>query len=125
VYLNYGPEQPQSGQSSDVGGHARLGWFWSRLGAPRTYTLGHQPADEATSGRDRSAALSEARSKTLLTEQGEIALRHARKVLEMNDEMIDTLRGSSLSGAVRIGFGQDFVGIVLPRYSRALVRFTP
>ncbi len=52
--------------------------------------------------------------KTLLTEQGEIALRYARKVLELNDEMIDTLRGSSLSGAVRIGFAQDFAVNVLP-----------
>ncbi len=52
--------------------------------------------------------------KTLLTEQGEIALRYARRVLELNDEMIDTLRGSSLAGVVRIGFGQDFTGNVLP-----------
>jgi DNA-binding transcriptional LysR family regulator len=52
--------------------------------------------------------------KTLLTEQGEIALRYARRVLELNDEMIDTLRGSSLAGAVRIGFAQDFTGNVLP-----------
>jgi DNA-binding transcriptional LysR family regulator len=52
--------------------------------------------------------------KTLLTEQGEIALRYARRVLELNDEMIDTLRGSSLSGVVRIGFAQDFVANVLP-----------
>ena len=52
--------------------------------------------------------------KTLLTEQGEIALRYARKVLELNDEMIDTLRGSSLAGVVRIGFAQDFAGNVLP-----------
>ena len=52
--------------------------------------------------------------KTLLTEQGEIALRYARRVLELNDEMIDTLRGSSLAGVVRIGFAQDFTGNVLP-----------
>jgi len=52
--------------------------------------------------------------KTLLTEQGEIALRYARRVLELNDEMIDTLRGSSLAGVVRIGFGQDFMSNVLP-----------
>jgi DNA-binding transcriptional LysR family regulator len=52
--------------------------------------------------------------KTLLTEQGEIALRYARRVLELNDEMIDTLRGSSLAGVVRIGFAQDFTANVLP-----------
>ncbi len=52
--------------------------------------------------------------KTLLTEQGEIALQYARRVLDLNDEMIDTLRGSSLSGGIRIGFGQDFVATILP-----------
>ncbi len=52
--------------------------------------------------------------KTLLTEQGEIALRYARRMLELNDEMIDTLRGSSLAGVVRVGFVQDFTGNVLP-----------
>ncbi len=52
--------------------------------------------------------------KTLLTEQGEIALQYARRVLELNDEMIDTLRGSSLAGVVRIGFAQDFMANVLP-----------
>ena len=52
--------------------------------------------------------------KTLLTEQGEMALRYARRVLELNDEMIDTLRGSSLAGVVRIGFAQDFTSNVLP-----------
>ena len=52
--------------------------------------------------------------KILLTEQGEIALRYARRVLELNDEMIDVLRGSSLSGVVRIGFAQDFTANVLP-----------
>ena len=52
--------------------------------------------------------------KTLLTEQGEIALQYARRVLELNDEMIDTLRGSSLAGVVRIGFAQDFMSNVLP-----------
>ena len=58
--------------------------------------------------------------KTELTEQGEIAVRYARRVLDLNDEMLDTLRGSSLSGRVRIGFAQDFVETVLPQ---ALSRF--
>jgi DNA-binding transcriptional LysR family regulator len=46
--------------------------------------------------------------KMLLTEQGEIALRYARRVLALSDEMVDTLRGSSMSGVVRVGFVQDF-----------------
>ncbi len=52
--------------------------------------------------------------KLLLTEQGEIAVRYARRVLELNDEMIDVLRGSSRSGVVRTGFAQDFTANVLP-----------
>ena len=52
--------------------------------------------------------------KLLLTEQGEIALRYARRVLALSDEMVDTLRGSSMSGVVRVGFVQDFTDNVLP-----------
>lgn len=59
--------------------------------------------------------------KLMLTEQGDIALRYARRVLELNDEMLDTLRGASLSGSVRVGFAQDFVETVLPQ---ALTRFS-
>jgi DNA-binding transcriptional LysR family regulator len=58
--------------------------------------------------------------RAVLTEQGEIALRYARRVLELNDEMLDTLRGASLAGVVRVGFAQDFVETVLPQ---ALARF--
>ena len=43
--------------AQDLGGFGRAS---ERL---LTYTLGYQPADEATSGRNRSAALSEARSQ--------------------------------------------------------------
>ena len=52
--------------------------------------------------------------KMLLTEQGEIAWRYARRVLALSDEMVDTLRGSSMSGEVRVGFVQDFTDNVLP-----------
>ena len=51
--------------------------------------------------------------KTLLTEQGEVALRHARRVLAMNDEMVDTLKGASQSGTLRMGFAEDFVGTIV------------
>jgi DNA-binding transcriptional LysR family regulator len=59
--------------------------------------------------------------KALLTEQGEIAIRYARRLLALNDEMLDTLRGASLSGVVRAGFAQDFVETILPL---ALARFS-
>ena len=56
-----------------------------------------------------------------LTEIGEIVLRYGRRILELNDEMLDTARGASLAGTVRLGFAQDFAETVLPQ---ALSRFT-
>ena len=56
-----------------------------------------------------------------LTEIGEIVLRYGRRILELNDEMLDTARGASLVGTVRLGFAQDFAETVLPQ---ALSRFT-
>jgi DNA-binding transcriptional LysR family regulator len=56
-----------------------------------------------------------------LTEMGEIVLRYGRRMLELNDEMLDTVRGAALVGAVRLGCSQDFAEGVLPR---VLARFT-
>jgi len=50
----------------------------------------------------------------LLTEQGEIVWRYARRVLALRVEMVNTLRGSSTSGEARVGFVQDFTDNVLP-----------
>lgn len=49
-----------------------------------------------------------------LTEAGEIVLRFGRRMLAMNDELLDTIRGASLAGNVRLGFSQDFAETVLP-----------
>jgi len=49
-----------------------------------------------------------------LTEAGEIVLRLGRRMLAMNDELLDTIRGASLAGHVRLGFSQDFAETVLP-----------
>jgi DNA-binding transcriptional LysR family regulator len=57
----------------------------------------------------------------MLTEQGDIVLRYARRILELNDEMLDSVRGASLSGTVRAGFARDFVETILPH---ALTRFS-
>jgi DNA-binding transcriptional LysR family regulator len=56
-----------------------------------------------------------------LTEAGEIVLRYARRMLEMNDELLDTVRGAELAGTVRLGFSQDFAETILPQ---VLTRFT-
>lgn len=50
----------------------------------------------------------------VLTEAGEIVLRFGRRILAMNDELLDTIRGASLAGSVRLGFSQDFAETVLP-----------
>ncbi len=49
-----------------------------------------------------------------LTEAGEIALRFGRRILALNDELLDTIRGASVAGTVRLGFSQDFADTVLP-----------
>lgn len=53
--------------------------------------------------------------KVVLTEAGEIALRFGRRMLALNDELMDTIRGASLAGSVRLGVSQDFADPVLPR----------
>ena len=56
----------------------------------------------------------------VLTPQGELALQYARRLLELNDDMLENVTGGTASGVMRIGFAQDFVDTVLPR---VLVRF--
>jgi DNA-binding transcriptional LysR family regulator len=43
-----------------------------------------------------------------LTEAGEIALAYARRMLLLNDELLDTMQGAKLAGHIRIGCPQDF-----------------
>jgi len=58
-----------------------------------------------------------------LTPTGEVVLSYARRLLELNDEAVVAVRGSHLSGVVRIGFQEDFgEGIltgILGRFARA------
>ena len=49
-----------------------------------------------------------------LTEMGEIVLHYAKRMLALNDELLDTVRGASLSGSLRLGFSQDFADEILP-----------
>jgi DNA-binding transcriptional LysR family regulator len=55
------------------------------------------------------------------TEAGGIVLRYARRMLELNDEVLDTIRGAALAGTVRLGFSQDFAETILPQ---VLTKFT-
>ena len=47
-----------------------------------------------------------------LTEAGEVALSYARRMLVMNDELLDTMQGANLAGHIRVGCPQDFAEIL-------------
>ncbi len=47
-----------------------------------------------------------------LTEAGEVALVHARRILAMHDELLDTIQEANLAGNIRIGCPQDFASIL-------------
>jgi DNA-binding transcriptional LysR family regulator len=49
-----------------------------------------------------------------LTDAGDITLRYARRMLALNDELLHTIQGASLTGSVRLGCSQDFAETVLP-----------
>lgn len=58
-----------------------------------------------------------------LTEAGESLLGYARRILELNDEAVERLRGAEVAGWVRLGLPQDFAELWLPsvlaRFARA------
>src|SRR5262249_1949843 len=49
-----------------------------------------------------------------LTDAGELTLRFGRRMLALNDELLDTVQGAALADQVRLGFSQDFADRVLP-----------
>ncbi len=60
-----------------------------------------------------------------LTEAGAIALGYGRRMLALNDELLDSVRGASLEGTVRLGFSQDFAGVILPSVLAQFSRLYP
>ena len=58
-----------------------------------------------------------------LTNAGESLLGYAKRLLEINDEAVDSLRGADVEGWVRLGLPQDFaegwLPAVLHRFARA------
>jgi len=60
-----------------------------------------------------------------LTEAGEIVLRFGRRMLAINDELLDTIRGASLAGSVRLGCSQDFAETVLPNVLSQFTKLYP
>lgn len=49
-----------------------------------------------------------------LTEAGEVALAYARRILGLNDELLDKMRGANLAGHIRVGCPQDFASLLPP-----------
>lgn len=58
-----------------------------------------------------------------LTDAGEVMLRYARRLIELNDEAASAARGTDLEGWVRLGLQEDFGESLLPgvlgRFARA------
>lgn len=58
-----------------------------------------------------------------LTEAGEVMLGYARRLLALNDEAVDAIRGQEIEGWVRLGlqadFGESLLSAVLGRFARA------
>src|SRR5262245_24640930 len=59
-----------------------------------------------------------------LTEAGEVALAYARRILSLNDELLDTMQGANLAGHIRVGCPQDFAPI-LPSVLSQFATFYP
>lgn len=47
-----------------------------------------------------------------LTEYGETTLIYGRRILALNDELLETIQGASLEGVLRLGCPQDFAAIL-------------
>ncbi|MFJ7285379.1 LysR substrate-binding domain-containing protein [Pseudomonas sp. NPDC099000] len=60
-----------------------------------------------------------------LTEAGLQLLRHARQMLSLNDEALNSLRESSLSGVLRIGSPHDIADTILPPILSHIARSAP
>lgn len=60
-----------------------------------------------------------------LTEAGDMTLRMGRRMLALNDDLIEAVRGSELAGHVRLGFSQDFSDTVLPAVLGRFVKLYP
>lgn len=49
-----------------------------------------------------------------LTEAGATVLSYARRILALNDELLDSMQGANLAGHIRLGCPQDFAAILPP-----------
>ena len=59
-----------------------------------------------------------------LTEAGHTALGYARRMLALNDDLLETMQGVTLAGTIRIGAPQDFAAL-LPETLRQFATLYP
>lgn len=60
-----------------------------------------------------------------LTADGEYLYASAKKMLEINDEIVNKIRGENISGKVRLGIPNDFELAFLPRVLRSFSKTYP
>lgn len=60
-----------------------------------------------------------------LTDAGEMMLRYARRLIELNDEATAAVRGTDLEGWVRLGLQEDFGETLLPEVLGLFARAHP
>lgn len=112
------------------------------LGALRTFVVGFELGGFARAaerlGRSQSAISAQLRKLEeqvgqplvrksgrglALTTAGESLFSYARRLLDLNDEAVESIRGADVEGWVRLGLAQDFaeswLPIVLRQFSRA------
>lgn len=61
----------------------------------------------------------------VLTEEGEIFLPQARRLLRVNDEILAEVRGDNIEGEVRLGAPEDFATVHLPEILGQFARRHP
>ncbi|MDW6092111.1 LysR substrate-binding domain-containing protein [Vibrio rhizosphaerae] len=59
------------------------------------------------------------------TEAGEVVLGYARRMLQLNDELLNRLSGSRLAGKVTFGLQEDFSDVLFPQLLGAFSRSHP
>lgn len=105
--------------ASDLGGYGQAA---ARLGrTPSAVSLQMKRLQETVA----ATLFQKSGRGLLLTDAGEIVLRYARQMIELNDELLHTVRGASLAGSVRLGFSQDFAETVLPTVLAQFARLYP
>jgi DNA-binding transcriptional LysR family regulator len=90
----------------DVGGFAQAG---DRLGrTPSAISLQMKRLQE-----ELGTPLFRKHGRALkLTEAGQTALGYARRMLALNDDLLQTMQGVTLAGTVRVGAPQDFAALL-------------